>query len=777
MIRAAILTLLLWPAAVVAQPVAVRSGEHADFSRLVIEFAPVPEWVLGRVAGGYELRPSEPGEGYDLGRVYDLIPRTRLASIEPRADGRLFFRVDCDCTADAFEIRNGLVIDIKDGPPDRSSRFETALAPQGPPNAGDTAVSDASPAPTSTASPVPAPLGTRFQAERTKFAWAGELALDLGQAPAAGADAPMKPDMQGDAAPPHDRVADVQQELIAQIGRAAVQGLVTADLSDTEARVENARPTPEMAGPDLAAATGAMAELTEAVQNGHVRFETAVDRGRAALAAAQPMTTEGTGCLDGEKFNIAAWGTPLEPGGSLSLARSAIMGEFDAADAQGIEALAKHYIYLTFGAEARALLSTFEPEIEGAALLRALGDIMDYGTTQAEVIPGDQMACDSRAALWAVLAAPALSKSDRIARDAVLSAFGELPLHLRRHIGPYLADRLLQAGDADSATAIRDSIARAPGDPGMGFQMMDAQILLESGQRDAGAGQLADIIRADGPLAPEAVVRLIDLRLGAAEPLPPGISETAAALAFEARGTQLGAELLRAQSRALAHGGDILGALETVEKSVIAGNLPADAATLIRQEVLALATADANDEVFLQVALTDPPGLGARDAAPAVRRGMAARLIELGMTRRARDILSEGAQPPTMDDRLLLARSFLQDRRPDLAMGYLAGLDDTEANELRANALALAGEYGRAARVFETLGDAEARARSSWRGGDWRTVADIGPATGQAAAELATRPEPADAGTGTLATNRRLLGRSQEARQVLAELLANTAKP
>lgn len=61
--------LLLWPSLATAKTYSVRSGEHPDFSRLVILSRNFPDWTLVRVEGGYELRPEDPSADYNLRTV------------------------------------------------------------------------------------------------------------------------------------------------------------------------------------------------------------------------------------------------------------------------------------------------------------------------------------------------------------------------------------------------------------------------------------------------------------------------------------------------------------------------------------------------------------------------------------------------------------------------------------------------------------------------------------------------------------------------------------
>ena len=96
---------------------------------------------------------------------------------------------------------------------------------------------------------------------------------------------------------------------------------------------------------------------------------------------------------------------------------------------------------------------------------------------------------------------------------SVLAAYAALPLHLRRHLGPKLAQRFLALDDADTAATIRNMIERAPGDPGEELNLLTADMALQPGETETGSAQLSDIANNDGPLAPEAVARLVDLAI------------------------------------------------------------------------------------------------------------------------------------------------------------------------------------------------------------------------------------------------------------------------
>ncbi len=816
MTRALVILLVLWPALALAEPLYIRSGEHADFTRLYIRFGTVPEWSFGRVEGGYELRSHGAKDGYALEPVFEFIPKTRIFAAENRGGGRLFLAVDCICHADVFAVGSGLVVDIKTGSAPAQNPFNEALPGLAVASTEDPAVVG-SPSPRA-GSAFPLTLGTHLPAARTVHAWVDGLAVDpssrrspvdpppetaaisdpLATSSPPGHTETAYGDGHDGSSDPHEtgeesetgthdpggseRALALQAELVTQIGRAVSMGLVEADLSDTAERVASAHPDPtdetEALADPVAVAPDPLVGLEVAADAGNMRIETAIDRNRSPSEGHLPQTADGAGCRPEGDFDISAWGEPPHAGGSRTLPRDSLIGEFDAADHQGVARLARNYIYLTFGAEAQALLTAFEIGGEDAVLLTAMADIMDKGRTDLPVPAANQLACDGRVALWALLARPAASRGDLIDREAVLTGFAELPLHLRRHLAPVLAGRFLDIGDTDTASAVRNTVSRAPGDHGEGFAMMEAEISIGLGDPDRGTRLFNEVATNDGSRAPDAVVRLIDTAIETGRPLPDKIAITAGSLAFEARGTAMGRELARVQVRAIAHSGDVLGALDAARDAAEDHGLDAETILTLRGEIFALAAGVDAAPVFLQSVLSGPLDLGESPEASATRRIVASRLIELGLPGPARSILSATTGVPEPEDRLLYAEAFLREHRPELAIGYLAGLNDAEATALRAKAHSLAGEFTRAASAYADIGETEARSRAIWRDQDWTTAANVGSDLERAAALLAIQSEPGvEDGAGPLARNRALLQRSGETRAVLNNLLAGIAIP
>jgi hypothetical protein len=105
-------------------PVAVRSGNHPDFARLVFVYPERRRWSLVPTDGGWRLE-IEGAESFALSGIFDLIPRDRIGDVVPQPDGSLAIAVTCECHADAVELPGrGLVLDILDGPAPPGNPFE-----------------------------------------------------------------------------------------------------------------------------------------------------------------------------------------------------------------------------------------------------------------------------------------------------------------------------------------------------------------------------------------------------------------------------------------------------------------------------------------------------------------------------------------------------------------------------------------------------------------------------------------------------------------------------
>lgn len=643
----ALLAVLLLSGPAAAQVVRVISGDHPTFTRLVLSFDSAPDWQLGRSTDGYALRLSGAQPRYDLSDIFRRITRDRLAAVwaDP-GDGRLRLRVACACHALPFELRPGvLVIDIRDGPPPPGSSFETAF--------------DGATLPPLAAAPRPRPRA-RADIGPIPFDWTAQITPSLG-------DLPLPPP-----ALPAPAEAALREELLQGLSRGMAEGLV-----DPVSRL----PTP--VAPPSPHRTPA---------EGNLRFGDPLDT-RTGLVPPQQVAADGQACLDDSRLDLAAWGDSQPAATQLSSSLSGLLEEFDRPDPVAVQRAVRLHLHLGFGAEARALLQAFPIDGPDTRFLASLGRLVD-GEADPEGPFRGMAGCDGAAALWALLADPALPP--RLSRaPAVLRSFSVLPAPLRRHLGPGLAERFLAAGDAATAAALQDSFLRIPGPPDPRATVTEARITAALGASPQAAELLQEPAADPGPAQPLALVALVDLHAADGRALDPAVETALAAFLPQFSGTEDEAALRRAHLLALALTDQFDAAFAALPDS------PEAAPDLWR--LLALGP----DSALLLHAIGAEPSA----VPPAQRDSIAARLLNLGFPEEAQRWAGTpgplALPPPDLDplQQAIRARNWaeLPASAPEAWQSAAARLSETPVTTdpplARGRALAASSEDTRAAIV------------------------------------------------------------------------------
>jgi hypothetical protein len=563
------------------------------------------------------------------------------------------------------------------------------------------------------------------------------------------------------------RVIEAESSLLSALSRAASQGLINADLPSSEQilqQVETLRKTEDEAPVEP--------QLPETVEETlpHVRVETAFERGNRSQLWLQELTGDGNTCLPGRLFDIENWGRPPTQGAGMAGYRNNLVGEFDTALPEGVEKLAKYYVYLTFGAEAKSTLKQFATYVEDGDLLYAMADIMDDGQAQNPGRLAGQTSCEGPVAMWSVLAMPELNKGDVVNKSEVLREFSALPVHLRRHLGPQLSEKFISVGDVKTATYLRNAILRAPGDSGSGLDYLEAQLDLSNGEDVDAAARLNAIVSENGTLAPDALIRLIDTQVDAGLPMSRDTVRSAEALAFEHRDGPLGGELRRVTARGLIYTNQYSKALDLLVQVESDSLIDPARVRELRSEVYDNLARNGDDVEFLRRILPDLNKIAFQIESTTARRVVARRLIDLGFPTEARPFLTGASDNPDREERLLFSEVARLEGKPQVALGYLAGLDGDEIEALRAEIFAGAQDFERAAAIYAGLNQTDDQAREAWRSGDWSTVSELGDDSRKAAADLALAPRP-----DTVETNRELLQTAGQTREVLKRLLQDMA--
>ncbi|WP_457647666.1 hypothetical protein [Profundibacter sp.] len=707
--RLALIFFLVWlPAVSGAKSIVVRSGEHGDFSRLAFTFQNPVNWKMGRVATGYEIRLQGNNDVIETSGVYRRIARDRIRSISVSEDNSsIVLTVDCRCYADAFEFRPGLlVVDIKDGLPKQDSPFETAFsADETTKETGD--IVKESDAVTESISP-------KDRESEPVLLSAPESPVLLGGAFA------LAPEVRSVKS---ERITMMQSEMLRQIGRAAAQGLLEANLTEPSYEPKPSEPHESLIESSDTQQIVSEEPLAQAHIN--INIENSVDREIARLLPRETHSGNGELCMGGNMVNVTEWGGEDTVWDQISRQRRKLSGEFDKANSVAAEALAKAYIYAGFGAEAVQIIHGFDIKPETARLLNDMARIVDGLPSLPDGVLQGQTSCDTKVALWAVLALPELSKGTTINRQEVIAAFSELPLHLRRHLGPKLAEKFLEIEDIETATSVRNAIARASGDAGDEFRLMDAHFEQERGHYEAAEQDLEEIANDNNAVSLEALINLLESKAERRSSVSDAILTMAEAYLFEQKTTAEGVRLLRSLTLIYAQSGDLEVALNNLRAVNANTFIDENEKKALWEDVLMAATNTASDEVFLKFAFTARKDISKQHISRFTRRLVAQRMLDLGFSTQALEIL-DAPEPPSDSDSLIMAKAALLDSRADQVESLLEHVAGDEAVRLRAQAFEMLGHYENAAAAFAEISDHDSQKSAIWRADDWYGLLEVG---------------------------------------------------
>lgn len=737
MIRKALMVALpALPMPVSAEPVIVRSGEHPGFSRLVLDFEERPPWSLQVMDGQVRILLPAGAWSFETGAIFQRIPRTRITGVTGRADG-LELSLGCDCSVAAFEVHSAAIaVDIADAAPEDfvSALDHTSSGGSATPNAVSRVEDDPLSEP-------PVPPGFVDNAAPHGFA-----PRDF-DAPRRMAMTPMHVPSGRETNPPreafhphddHRALADLTEG----IARAATSGVLTL--------APNAAGAHARFGP---AAVGA-------AETANIRLRLPGEETRMP-----PDVPEGSGCRGSAAYDVASWRqdgrTPAE---AIGVLRSAIATDVDTIDEVRAIDLARLYISLGFGAEARAVVEALAPRHPEAELLITMAKILD-GDLPAPGAFDAEADCPGRAQLWTALASGRPADA-----EAVEVAVSELPLELRRHVGPRLITAFHASGDAPTAEAIRAAVARAAGPHGAPFDLVAAKLDTER-ETARGMAKIRDLASGPSPSSDQALVALLEMAREQGRAVDAGSIIQAEARADDLRGTEEGARLERGVVYALLQRDEFGRATSRLARMANASDLPEEILDALAEALLTALADRGTDEAVLvhsaalQGAISDLVRNGSAGLATANR------LIEMGLPQLASSYLPEVLSAP--DAALATARQRLLSGDPAGALAILDAIDVPGTGHLavRSEALRSLGRLEEAAATRSAL--AEAGVQETGK-----------PIVEQEGSEPASGPTNAVAGPGTPEPDQdrgespsELVIASEEARREIEALLGALPRP
>lgn len=681
--------LALIAAPVSAETIVVRTGEHADFSRVVLSPSVPTKWSLVQSEKGYRLTFARDAIKFDSSNAFNLIPRDRILKITPGDEAAsLDFILKAGVIAKGFETPNGaVVVDFAAGTVDDIA---------------------------ATAGQTRTPLTTIASLDpiTTQFYWRGIM-------PSESMPPPQDQENTNSIAATFDvpkddtRIIAAEQQLLTQLSRAAAQGLVKVDpirpkpVHKTET-VPAVAPTPEL-------------ETLEQSDPLAYQMKTAIDRELTQGSDDIEYTGSGAECLPDSDLDFANWVNDESPAIQIADARRDLVGEFDKAKDNDVIRLAKLYLGLSFGAEATAVLTAFDPQSSETDTLLFLAHVLDkLPVDQSSPILG-MVECETAASMWALLGAEQPQSNHQINFVAVQRAYSALPPALRLAITDQLIEKLIVNKAPDIARLIRKIAARIEPE-GDALRMSDARLNLAQGETAKAEQGLEGVVAENGADAVEALLMLVETQFVNGDLTDTKTVENVAALAFEHRFSDDGAKLARALVLAATAARQYDRAThELLNWPVDKNGTKVEVATKVYAHIVR----DATDVDFLSASMEHSALWNAQSADLDVRIRAGERYLELGFPDQVIDLLSRDQKT---DGKIakLVARAHLLRADGAKALDAVQTFSDSESDTIRAEAFAIRQQSEAAANAFIASGDTLNASREAWKAGEWDIISRVG---------------------------------------------------
>lgn len=712
---------ILSPLPVRAQNILVTTGEHADFTRLVLQSARPIDWQLDTGTADSTvrtLRVMQPEASIDISRAFRRIPRSRLGDLVRTPEG-LELRLNCDCPIEAWTERPGLVVFDISTP--RAAEAPSARA------ASPSALLDT---PVLPRSGMPQPFTddnlARVAGRTLAREWITEQEHPGITGPASRQGPPPSPISET------ERQA-IMQQLTTQVAGALTQGILDPS-HERSAAAEMIRlgdgDTPSAIPPNLR-----IMSVLDRPDDDSANLPDDSPNACAAAAALDFVTATAP-----ESFNAA-----------LAEGMSRWIGEFDQPGQAGTEDLVILYLQHGFGAEARALIENAVQPIAGRDLLLGFADTQEGRHSNSRLRLAEQHRCGGPAAMLAALAGAPLPQI-RAQAGEIASTYTQAPGILRTGLGASLIRIMVDADAIDAARVIADTLRRTPHARSEDLLMADVLLERARGESLSAGARLSHEAGDDA----ESLLLHLQIALETGAMVPESVLLNAEAIAGMHRATRLGTDILAAAIRNRVAAGSVTGAVTLLDRLASWQGHSSQGRALVTElsDLVWLGLArQASDADLLDAILNRTDW---RDPSHSVltRTALAERLLGFGLTEAARMLLD----PPRAEtERHLLARLHLESERPDLALSVLTDDQSEAAANLRARALQARGDGRASSEILAGMGAYEAAAQHAVLAQDWGMLEETRESSGthsqrelaRALASLATHlPSPSRSPAG-----------------------------
>ncbi|MFK7881561.1 hypothetical protein [Roseobacter sp.] len=726
----------------VASPINVRSGDHDGFTRLVMQVPPSVRWEMSSVPGRQYITFLGHEDGFDISRVFDIIPRNQLTNIV-QYPSRLELVLSCACDTKVFvESGNFLVVDVIDGPPlPEENRVSdpsfVSLEPSSEFDFGELLWSG-------TESPYPSNLERDvLQEDTTDLDSAqNELISDLEAAV----------------------VAETRDRLLQGVAAAASRGLVEPSIVQLNLPVTEEEETPEAEIFDSSRQT--LPDAQNELGNLRITNSRDIPIERDSL----DLMSSGGVCPDSTAVQVTNWGDDRPFHEQVSSVRESLFSEVGRLNEIKALELARLYVFFGFGAEAKQVLRLSETLTKSNPELMDLASIVDFGFAKNPRSVHRYADCDSELSLWAIMAARTVSRDQVVNEDAALRTLIKLPLHLRDQIAPALSKRFTELGKTEAASIALRRVNLSKSEGANDANLARAKIEQRKGNIDAADKLLSDITQSNSKESPEALVAFVENRVNDLSPVPADISLLIESYAFEFEDSPIGTQLTRAHVLAAALSGQFAKAIKSLQNSVLYQDATISAE--LQSYIFSALAKDANDEDFLEVFFSHYP-ISDSDLTEQSVLSVAKRLNEMGFSSLAQKTLSVlPSDLRSKEHDILVAEISLDLEKPRDALQVLEDETGKAVDELRARSFLDLGQNGRAVELFQSSGAPETASRAAWLSDDWVDLTSQNSPVFGDIRSLAEEPvEDISTENGMIAATSSALEESAAAREIVAQLL------
>ncbi len=789
------------------QVVPVNSGEHDGFSRLVLHMNSGVEWEVQETRGLASVQFPAQSLRFSTAHVFDKIPKKRIVGIgETQSDtgSGLQLELDCQCEVQVSAFtQNYIVIDVFDGPP--LGPVEAAAAspqwqPDGlpfiqPPNAparfSAYVMADAPRQPRLLPDPpkeepsqtpqMDTPAAPDTVAEVVPEARAEDGVVQEMEAMAGAAVSEMNSTVSVEDDPEMlARIKEAQSQLLAQLTRAADQGLVNfvpAPVATAPPEAVTIEPEPEPepeppVPPEVDPALMQQLSARTAYANG-----TEEALGEIVNQFAMPQ------CLDDADFSMEGWGAEGDFSGQLASLRARLLGEFDTPDAAVSEKIVQLYLRYGLGAEARLMLQETDVGLEKASLYNDMANLIENEPARVNGPVLQGAGCGGAHEMWYL--ATGRGSYEVLEPLTITDAFATYPIEVRALIGPPLAQAFVDRGQIEAAHLVLEIVRRAESGVTTAQRMAEAQVMEAQGN----PARAAEIYRAlaleNGEHAPEALIAYARTLLASDSSMPETLLVDLESAAFINRDTPFADQLLLSEIRVrnAVEGGD--AALSQIEEAMAEHPDLKPDLIQITSEIFESATAESiGDYPYAQMVLRFADMLDQGPAGDSARLKIAGEMASIGLPETALDVLAPNLSRATPEATHAQAAAYVQLFQPERAVEILQVDDSLEAYKIRLNAYLQMEDF---AAVAEMLNEDHAREISvndvALRAGDWSKIQDAGAvgtlasyvqggAEGAGTAPEQTLPPMAAQEAPSLRAARALLAKNQESMAFLEGVLA-----